>query len=145
MANQTNELIKNKMIELREAMGGRCSNPLCPTPTENLEFAHTKRTGLSGWGRGRKERYYDVLKHPDCYILFCKECHKLFDRGELYFADFNKFICPDWNMFWELVFIRTFFSHIQQYQAKAVEEMMERKKRMCDSKSYPLSEVAVSV
>ena len=92
MTNRINKWIKKKIVELREAMGGRCSNLLCPTPTENLEFAHIEPTGIEGWGRGRKERYYDVIKHPDCYILLCKGCHRLFDNGELHLADLVNFI-----------------------------------------------------
>ncbi len=112
MGNSTNERIKLRIQELRIAMGGCCANPFCEHPYEKLEFAHTKRTGLNGWGRGRKERYYDVINHPDSYILLCKECHKLFDRGELNLADFNRFICPNWNMFWEVIYVEKFFHNI---------------------------------
>ena len=100
MGNYTNERIKKKIIELRELMGGKCANPRCPNSSDDLQFAHVKRTKVRGWGRGRKERYYDVVKHPDCYILLTKYCHKLFDDGELKLADFNKFECENWNDFW---------------------------------------------
>ena len=98
-----NRLIKRKIPELRERMGGKCANPKCPNPTENSQFAHVKRTRLKGRGRGRKERYYDVVKHPDCYILLSKDCHKKFDNGELNLADFNRFECTDWADFWEFL------------------------------------------
>lgn len=121
MGNYTNELVKRKILELRERMGGRCVNPLCENPTEDLQFAHVKRTKLNGRGRGRKERYYDVVKNPDCYILLTKDCHKRFDRGEFCFADFNTFQCPNWRMFWEVVYVETFIETIQNFQANLIE------------------------
>lgn len=30
-------------------------------------------------GRGQSQRYHDIKKHPDCYKLFCKPCHKRYD------------------------------------------------------------------
>ena len=47
-----------------------------------LQFAHIKPTELSGGnGRGRIERYLDVLRHPDCYAVLCRSCHLSFDQG----------------------------------------------------------------
>lgn len=57
--------------------GGECEE--CST-TSKLEFAHKETTGLNGWGRGRKERVYDVIKNPDKYRLLCKDCHKRYDQ-----------------------------------------------------------------
>jgi hypothetical protein len=39
------------------------------------EFAHLCSTGLSGPGRGMKNRYRDVLRHPECYQFVCSKQH----------------------------------------------------------------------
>lgn len=44
-----------------------------------LEFAHIKPTGLCGRGRGLRNRYFDILRNPDCYQLMCSACHKWMD------------------------------------------------------------------
>ena len=44
-----------------------------------LEMAHLKPTRLHGFGRGTKARYLDAIRHSDCYILLCKQCHAVFD------------------------------------------------------------------
>jgi len=62
---------------LRVQFGGKCV--VCGQLWE-LEFAHVKPTGLNGDGRGRKERYYDIKNHPDCYALMCTKDHKEFDK-----------------------------------------------------------------
>lgn len=62
--------------------GGKCMNGGCSS-TKNLQFAHLKKTNLSGMGRGSYNRIRDVRDHPECYALLCKECHKLFDSGQL--------------------------------------------------------------
>lgn len=59
--------------------GGKCKH--CPATT-GLEFAHIWPTGLSGLGRGRQARLYDVLKHPACYLLLCRSCHLSFDSSK---------------------------------------------------------------
>lgn len=41
-----------------------------------IEFHHIKETGLMGIGRGRKERYYDILNNPNSYVTLHKKCHK---------------------------------------------------------------------
>ncbi len=58
------------------AWGGKCKQ--CGS-VDRLEFAHLQKTEVKGRGRGRKERYYDVLKNPFAYILLCKICHRRFD------------------------------------------------------------------
>ena len=77
MTNSVNKWIAVKMKELREEFGGSCQN--CGSK-QNLEFAHIKPTELSGWGRGRKERYYDIKNNKDSYKLLCKSCHKELDK-----------------------------------------------------------------
>jgi hypothetical protein len=46
---------------------------------ENLEFSHREQCNL-GEGRGSKERYADILNHPEEYLLFCHDCHREYDR-----------------------------------------------------------------
>lgn len=77
MTNQSNKWIKKAMIKLRAEFGGYCQT--CKSK-EDLEFAHIKATDLNGWGRGRKERYYDIKKNKDSYRLLCKSCHKELDK-----------------------------------------------------------------
>lgn len=84
MTNRENIRIRKRKDDLIKQFGGKCVN--CGT-TENLQFAHIKETNLNGMGRGRKERYYDVLKNPNCYILLCggesgrNGCHEAYDNG----------------------------------------------------------------
>lgn len=75
MPNHMNAWIKTKMQQLRE--GSKCV--MCGT-NQDIEFAHKNPTKLSGKGRGRKERYYDILNNPDCYIPLCKQHHKEYDN-----------------------------------------------------------------
>lgn len=70
MTNESNKYIKRLKKKLLRQFGGKCV--VCGT-TDNLEFAHVKPTNLNGVGRGRKERYYDILKNPKCYALTCKK------------------------------------------------------------------------
>jgi len=72
--------LNRKFEELRQEFGGKCKN--CQS-TEKLQFAHLEETGLHGWGRGKKVRYYDIINHRNAYILLCELCHKKFDKGEL--------------------------------------------------------------
>lgn len=49
-----------------------------------LEFAHLpgKPTGLDGRGRGVSKRYHDIKRHPESYVLVCRDCHAVLDgRG----------------------------------------------------------------
>lgn len=71
-------LIKKQWEYLKELCGNKCMYPDCEI-TDNLEFAHLKDTGLSGMSRGRKERYYNIIKNLDSYILLCEEHHKMMD------------------------------------------------------------------
>lgn len=77
LTNRQNTWIAKKMVELRESRGNKCE--VCGV-TEGLEFAHVKETSLKGRGRGRKERYYDIIKNPESYKLVCSNCHK--EHGE---------------------------------------------------------------
>jgi hypothetical protein len=80
MTNCANEYVKAKFKEMREK--AKCHNPKC-TSGKKIEFAHIRPTELKGAGRGRKERYFDIVKHPDDYVPFCKDCHFLFDHDAL--------------------------------------------------------------
>lgn len=80
MGNQMNEWTKRRRKELLEEWGGEC---LFCGSTEKLQFAHLTETELSGAGRGRKERLYDVIYNPDCYVLLCSKNHRELDKGKL--------------------------------------------------------------
>lgn len=91
MTNYSNKFIRRKLDLLKEEFGGKCWN--CGT-VENLQFAHIKDTELNGKGRGRKERYYDILNHPTHYALLCggkigeTGCHEAYDSGNLELRNF---------------------------------------------------------
>jgi formate-dependent nitrite reductase cytochrome c552 subunit len=69
---------RTKRAELIEARGGACEE--CGSANQ-LEFAHTKPTGLVGMGRGFNERVLDVLQHPKSYRLLCRNCHMRLDAA----------------------------------------------------------------
>lgn len=71
-AGHGHEWTKNKMQELRDQRGNKCSS--CGL-SESLEFHHISPTGLSGEGRGFYQRVKDISAHPDSYVLLCKDCH----------------------------------------------------------------------
>lgn len=75
MANAANEWIKEKIKRLR----GWSKCAICGS-TENVEFAHIKPTKLRGKGRGRKERYYDLIRHPESYRPLCSKHHREYDN-----------------------------------------------------------------
>ena len=86
MTNNRNVNIRKQFDELKNRFGGKCLN--CGS-TMNLQFAHIKDTCLNGKGRGRKERYYDIIKNPESYVLLCggidcaSGCHQQYDAGQL--------------------------------------------------------------
>ena len=61
--------------------GGRC---LFCGSMERLEFAHVKRTPLSGMSRGRPASrvFRDLKLNPASYILLCSRCHHAYDGKE---------------------------------------------------------------
>lgn len=73
-----NVWIKKIRPRLENQFGGVCQELGC-TQTQRLHFAHLKPTSLNGRGRGRKERYFDIKKHPKHYLLLCKRHHKEMD------------------------------------------------------------------
>lgn len=84
MTNSANKWIKKARQKLIEQFGGCCKN--CGERAK-LEFAHKheKETPIINKkrGRGRKERYYDIKKNPECYYLLCNPCHRDYDAGRL--------------------------------------------------------------
>lgn len=46
------------------------------TLADPFEFAHLRSTGLRDRGRGKLNRIYDVLKHPDAYARLHRSCHR---------------------------------------------------------------------
>lgn len=70
MTNRQNKWIKKAFRELRKEYGNRCY--FCGKEF-SLQFAHIKPTKLSGRGRGRKERYYDIKNNLESYLLTCSE------------------------------------------------------------------------
>jgi hypothetical protein len=74
---------------LREERGGKCET--CSS-AEGLDFAHVKKTKLSGagGGRGQGERYYDIKNNPESYLLLCKDCHHTVDHAKLESVHFNE-------------------------------------------------------
>lgn len=72
-----NDWLRNKREILLDKLSGRRFT-VCGC-FHDLEFAHVKPTGLTGMGRGRERRLYDVQHHPDCYTVMYKPCHKQYD------------------------------------------------------------------
>lgn len=76
----------DKLRQLKLKWGGKCvkcgatrSKKKLRGKIGPLEFAHLKPTGLNGRNRGSKAVYLDVIRHPECYVLLCHECHALLD------------------------------------------------------------------
>lgn len=69
-----------ELVEQRGDLCERCGEAEC----RPLEFAHVRHTGLCGRGRGMTERIMDIRKHPECYLLLGKECHKEVDGPGYY-------------------------------------------------------------
>ncbi len=78
MSNRSNRWIIQAFRDLRIEFGNKCA--YCGTRRQ-LQFAHIQPTGLNGTGRGRKERYYDIVNHKDSYVLLCRKHHKEYDQG----------------------------------------------------------------
>jgi len=83
LTTYNNQKAREGLRKLREERGGKCQ--FCKS-TKKLQFAHIhgKETSISGHNsRGRKERYYDIKKHPDCYVLLCEDCHVKYDSNTI--------------------------------------------------------------
>lgn len=77
MGNLANDWAVRRRHELVREYGAKCGHRGCGERRHSrLEFAHVKRTGLSGTGpRGRKERMADINAHRSSYTLRCKKHH----------------------------------------------------------------------
>lgn len=91
MANTgwSKDRVNEEFAKLRAERGNKCEVEGC-NETEHLEFAHVRRTGLDGLGRGKQHRLYDIKKHPDDYALMCGKGlvtnhHQKFDLGLILF------------------------------------------------------------
>lgn len=84
LTSRQNIWLKRKILELREEFNWCCA--WCGS-IDGLEFAHLEPTGVSGKGRGRPTRYYDVLRHKSSFMLMCFDCHHDFDMFPI--VDFN--------------------------------------------------------
>jgi len=73
------------MNDLRTLYGNACADKGVKNRGRcegQLEFAHVKPTGLCSRGRGRADRYHDILRNLDCYVLLCARHHRAFDRDK---------------------------------------------------------------
>ena len=78
MTHRTNIWLKKKIIELKKKYS-QC--PICKQKNDSFsEFAHIKDNNFGGMGRGRRERYYNIIKHPDCYRRMHHDCHEYYDN-----------------------------------------------------------------
>jgi hypothetical protein len=77
MTNAANKWIKKAFIKLRLEYGGKCH--FCGSKI-NLVFAHRRKTPIIKdrplKKAGRKERYYDIKRHPKAYFLTCRKHNK---------------------------------------------------------------------
>lgn len=75
MATRQNEYVKRRWQQLIDDSGGACAQCHATQDTKPLEFAHLEPTGLNGRSRGKSRRLFNILKHPDKYVLLCVDCH----------------------------------------------------------------------
>ena len=75
MAARQNEYVKRRWQQLIDDSGGACAQCQATQNTKPLEFAHLEPTGLNGRSRGKSRRLFNILKHPDKYVLLCVDCH----------------------------------------------------------------------
>ena len=74
MTSNVNKWLRKKFNELKLNFPHVCDEcDHCPYDKIEMEFAHLKPTKVSGMGRGRIERYYDIKNNMDSYILTCHE------------------------------------------------------------------------
>lgn len=63
-------LLRQERRERCEECGARHANK------RPLQFAHIRPTGLNGRGRGQTQRFMDIMRNPDAYLLLCGCCHR---------------------------------------------------------------------
>ena len=69
--------LKKKWSNLKYSCGNKCFN--CGS-NKKLEFCHLEPTNLNGKGRGKEQRYYDIIRNKDKYTFLCKKCHRKYDH-----------------------------------------------------------------
>jgi hypothetical protein len=84
IGNKANEWVKQRIPQLKREFGGKCEHKGCgERRLTMLEFAHTRKTSLSGTGpRGRKEKAADIAAHPGSYKLMCHKHHRQDFKGK---------------------------------------------------------------
>ena len=82
MTNRQNRWLRRKFDELRD-FAQSIYHGCIWCGSDEWGFAHVRPTPLGGRGRGRSARYYDILRHFDCYRPMCRLCHKEYDDGEV--------------------------------------------------------------
>lgn len=84
MTNAPNRWVKKAIPDLKREMGGKCEYRGCgERRLSYLEFAHTRKTPISGTGpRGRKEKVADIHAHPNSYALYCSKHHHQKFKGK---------------------------------------------------------------
>lgn len=77
----TSGYYRGKMRALRRRFGGRCvdRDKGLGDCSGRLEFSHLKPTGVQGRGRGRADRYHDILRNVAAFALRCVRHHRRFD------------------------------------------------------------------
>ena len=77
------QMYKNRLRQqLLAHFGYRCN--LCDgfkCRNINLEFAHLRKTDLSGEGRGSMDRLEDIRNNITAYTLLGRACHKEYDSN----------------------------------------------------------------
>lgn len=73
-----NIAVKRKFSLLRLIFPTQC---LCKSAFKK-QFAHLRKNGLIGRGRGRNKRFWNILNNWFLYGLLCDYCHYKYDRGE---------------------------------------------------------------
>ena len=74
---QKKNWLNQKFDEPRQRFGGECAR--CGSQYD-LQFAHVHDTGLTGSGRGKFKRYYNIINNLFSYILLCSYCHRQYDN-----------------------------------------------------------------
>ena len=92
MTNARNALIKKQFLRLREFFNeiyGGCI--FCGAVS--WDFCHVRPTEILKVtrGRGRKERYYDIINNLDCYRPMCKQCHRWYDSSLTCVLEFDQY------------------------------------------------------
>lgn len=86
--SKTGLRIKMQLQAERDKRGNKCQNEEgnCQEYID-LEFAHIKPTPILAKerdyqhrGRGRADRLVDIRKYPNCYRLWCHDCHRIYDQ-----------------------------------------------------------------